>query len=256
MKIELDNIYQGDCLELMAGIPDGSIDCVICDLPYEVLHKDNQQVAWDRVIPDKPLWAHLLRVTKENGVIVLFGQGMFTAQMMMSQPKIWRYNLIWDKGRSTGFLNAKRMPLRSHEDIMVFYRKQPTYNPQKRACNTHARGKGGKMTNQCYGKFEAVSTESKTEGYPISILHFPKEHTADTWHPTQKPVDLIRYLIRTYTNKGDTVLDATIGSGTTAVAAIKEGRHYVGFEKNEEYFRKAEKRITEERQQLSLDLDE
>ena len=130
MKIELDNIYNCDCLIGMRDIPDGSVDAIICDLPYEVLHKNNELVQWDRIIPFEPLWEQYLRVAKPNAAIVLFCQGMFTAQLMMSQPKLWKYNLIWEKGRATGFLNANRMPMRSHEDIAVFYRSQPTYNPQ------------------------------------------------------------------------------------------------------------------------------
>ena len=215
--MELDRIYNMDCLEGMKLIPDGSVDAVICDPPYEVLHKNNKKVQWDRVIPFEPLWEHYLRITKRNAPIILFGQGMFTAQLMMSQPKIWKYNLIWEKGRATGFLNANRMPMRSHEDIVVFYRSQPIYNPQKRKGDSHPRGNGiHKHTNQCYGKFKEQKqkvgatydyahikvVEPTGECFPMSVLHFNKEHTSDTWHPTQKPVDLLRYLVRTYSNEG------------------------------------------------------
>jgi len=270
--IELDKIYNEDCLIGMQRIPDGSVDCIICDLPYEVLHKDNENVLWDRVIPLEPLWEQFLRVTKENAPIVLFCQGMFTAQLMMSQPKIWRYNLIWEKGRATGFLNANRMPMRSHEDIAVFYRKLPTYNPQFRDGDSHPQGNGiHKQTNQCYGEFKHVESErhkvGKTSDYdkgsikvvpptgkcfPASVVRFDKEHKGDTWHPTQKPVDLIRWLIRTYSNEGDTILDATMGSGTTAIACHREHRHFIGFELNKEYYDKALKRIKLEQQQLTL----
>lgn len=267
MKIELDNIYNCDCLIGMQYIPDKSVDAIICDLPYEVLHKNNDKVQWDRIIPFAPLWEQYLRVAKENAAIVLFCQGMFTAQLMMSQQKLWKYNLIWEKGRATGFLNANRMPMRSHEDIAVFYRKQPTYNPQMRVGDSHSRGNGvHKQTNQCYGNFKEVKqkvgatydyahikvVEPTGECFPMSVLHFNKEHSIDTWHPTQKPVDLLRYLVRTYSNEGDTILDNCMGSGTTAVACIKEKRHFIGFELSEEYYKKAVKRINAEKSQLTL----
>ena len=252
----------------MKNIPDGSVDMICCDLPYEVLHKDNPNAQWDKIIPFEPLWEQYLRVAKDNAAIVLFGQGMFTAQLMMSQPKLWKYNLVWEKGRATGFLNANRMPMRSHEDICVFYRKQCTYNPQFRKGDSHPQGNGPhKQTNQCYGKFKEKYKVGSTydykhikvvkptgECFPHSILHFDKEHDAETFHPTQKPVDLIRYLLRTYSNEGDIVLDNCIGSGTTAIAAIKEKRHFIGFELNQEYYDRARKRIAIERQQLTLDL--
>ena len=267
MKIELDNIYNCDCLIGMQYIPDKSVDAIICDLPYEVLHKNNEKVQWDRIIPFAPLWEQYLRVAKENAAIVLFCQGMFTAQLMMSQPKLWKYNLVWEKGRATGFLNANRMPMRSHEDIAVFYRKQPTYNPQMRVGDRHSRGNGlHKHTNQCYGNFKEIKqkvgatydyanikvVEPTGECFPMSVLHFNKEHSVDTWHPTQKPVDLLRYLIRTYSNEGDTILDNCMGSGTTAVACIKEKRNFIGFELNKEYYDKAFQRIDAEKRQLTL----
>lgn len=225
--MEIDRIYNMDCLVGMKDIPDGSIDCIICDLPYEVLHKNNQKAQWDRIIPFEPLWEQYLRVTKKDSPILLFGQGMFTAQLMMSQPKLWKYNLIWEKGRATGFLNANRMPMRNHEDIAVFYRSQPIYNPQFRDGDSHPRGNGEhKQTNQCYGEFKDVRKKvGATYDYdhvkvvpptgkcfPHSVLHFNKEHSSDSWHPTQKPVNLLRYLIRTYTNRGGLYL-------TTAWAA-------------------------------------
>lgn len=265
--MEIDTIYNMDCLEGMKMIPDGSVDAIICDLPYEVLHRNNRNVQWDRMIPVEPLWEQFLRVTRENAAIVLFGQGMFTARMMMSQPNLWKYNLIWEKGRATGFLNANRMPMRSHEDIMVFYRKQPIYNPQFRDGDSHPQGNGvHKHTNQCYGEHGDVRQKvGQTYDYdyirvvpppgkcfPMSVIHIPKEHRSDTFHPTQKPVNLIRYHIRTYTNEGGVILDPFMGSGTTAIACIREKRHFIGFELSKEYFDKAMKRIKLERQQLTL----
>ena len=254
--IELDTIYNEDCLTGMQRIPDGSVDCIICDLPYEVLNKGNANAQWDSIIPMEPLWEQYKRVTKPNAAIVLFCQGMFTAQLMMSNPKMWRYNLIWEKGRVTGFLNANRMPMRSHEDIAVFYRKLPTYNPQMRQGDSHAKGYGKhKQTNQCYGSFEEKKKDVEANSsivHPKSVLYFNKEHSKDTLHPTQKPVDLIAYLIRTYSNPGDTILDNTIGSGTTAVAALREKRHFIGFELNRDYYDIALRRIKLEQQQQTL----
>lgn len=253
--LELDRIYNIDCLIGMRDIPDKSVDAIICDLPY-----GTTACAWDSVIPFEPLWEQYLRITKDNAPIILFCQGMFTAQLMMSQPTLWRYNLIWDKNAPTGFLNAKRMPMRRHEDIAVFYRKLPTYNPQMEKCEPHQRnhGKGkmlGKPQNNCYGKFVDLPTTISDEKYPTSIILVPKEHKmncADNFHPTQKPLDLIKYLVRTYSNEGDTILDNCMGSGTTAIACIREHRHFIGFELNEDYYEKACKRIAAEMAQPTL----
>lgn len=258
--MELDKIYNEDCLVGMKDIPDGSIDCIICDLPYGVLNKSSEGGGWDSIIPLEPLWEQYLRITKPNAAIVLFCQGMFTAQLMMSQPKLWRYNLIWDKGRATGFLNAYKMPLRYHEDISVFYREAPTYNPQMEGLNgrerNHVQGNGvHKNTNKCYGeinRFRSYKPAEPDKKFPRSIISISKEHDNQQWHPTQKPVDLIRYLIRTYSNEGDIILDNCGGSGTTAIAAIREKRHFIGFETSKEYYDKACKRIEQEKQQLTL----
>lgn len=254
--MEIDKIYRGDCLELIKQLPDKSIDCIICDPPYEVLNKNNKDAQWDRIIPFDELWQQYERVAKDNAAIILFAQGMFTARLMMSNPKLWRYNLIWQKGgRCSGFLNAKKMPLREHEDIVVFYRKQPTYNPQMTKClpheRNHSRGKQqGEQTNRCYGEFgraEDIITDLK---YPKSILNFNRPHPQI--HPTQKPVALIQYLIKTYSNENNLILDNCIGSGTTAVAAIKEKRHFIGMELNKEYYDIACKRVKEAKMYQSL----
>ena len=258
MTIELDKIYCEDCLEGMRRIADGAVDCIITDLPYGVLNEQSEGGSWDSIIPLEPMWEQFKRVTKPNAAIVLFCQGMFTAKLMMSQPKMWRYNLIWKKGdRCSGFLNASRMPLRNHEDIAVFYDKLPTYNPQMRqGFPNHKRGRpSGTLKNGCYGKFDpfAKSEVISTEKFPLSVIDIEKEHDVRKYvHPTQKPVDLLRYLILTYSNEGDTILDATIGSGTTAVAALMEKRHFIGFETNKEYFDIAQRRIDEIRRQPTL----
>ena len=189
-------------------IPDGMVDAVICDLPYGVLHRNNPNAQWDRMIPMEPLWEQYKRVTKPNAAIVLFAQGMFTAQLMMSNPKMWRYNLVWDKGRATGFLNANRMPLRYHEDICVFYQKLPTYNPQMEDLNgrepNHPQGHGDHVEkNSCYGKVGRINPTYEDKKYPRSIITVKAVHcNEEQFHPTQKPIELIRYLIRTYTNSG------------------------------------------------------
>ena len=248
-------LYKGDCLEVMKEIPDGSVDSIITDLPYGVLAKSSEGGNWDCQIPMEPLWEQFLRVTKKNAAIVLFAQGMFTAQLMMSQPKLWRYNLVWDKCRASGFLNANRMPLRYHEDICIFYRELPTYNPQMEDLNgrepSHPQGMGEhKKTNRCYGNVERWKTAHTpgVEGkkFPGSILKFPRPHCTGN-HPTEKSVDLCRWLMRTYTNSGEVVLDATMGSGTTGVAAVLEGRGFVGIEKEQKYLDVAKERIEKAR---------
>ena len=251
--IELNKIYNEDCLEGMKCIPDGSVDCIICDLPYEVLNKGNKHSQWDRLIPFDKLWEQYERIIKPNGAIVLFAQGMFTAKLMTSNEKLWRYNLIWQKGgRCSGFLNAKRMPLREHEDIVVFYKSLPIYNPQMtKGIPNHTRGRmDGEQTNRCYGTFGKPKDYISDEKYPRSILNFQKPHPQI--HPTQKPVSLIEYLIKTYTNEGETILDNCMGSGTTAVAAIRTKRNFIGFELQKEYFDIANKRIKDEQQQFKL----
>lgn len=254
--MELNKIYNEDCLIGMKKIPDASVDCIICDLPYEVLNRGNEKSQWDKIIPIEPLFKEYWRIAKQNAVIILFCQGMFTAQLMMAEQKNWRYNLIWQKDRPTGFLNSKRMPMRSHEDIAVFYRSLPIYNPQMRqGYPSHSRGHkhGRQQGNACYGSYniETYSKEKTTEKYPISVLFFEKEKELDM-HPTQKPVELLRWLVRTYTNVGGCVLDNCMGSGTTAIACIREKRNFIGFELNKEYYDKACKRIQLEMAQPSL----
>lgn len=256
--IDKNSIILGDCLEKMKDIPDGSVDAIITDLPYEVLHKNNPHAQWDRIIPFEPLWEQYERIIKDNGAIVLFAQGMFTAQLMMSNPKLYRYSLVWDKVLKTGFLNSKKMPLRQHEDILVFYKSLPTYNPQMVKCEPHKRNhsKGNgkhREVNRCYGNYVETPTIISDEKFPTSIISIPKEHiNGKSYHPTEKPVKLIRYLIRTYTNEGETVLDSCCGSGTTAIAAIREKRNWICIEKSEEYYNIAKKRIENELNQPTL----
>ena len=234
----------GDCLEIMKEIPDKSIDLILCDLPYGVLNRKNPCSKWDCIIPFCDLWREYERVIKDNGAIVLFAGGMFTADLMQSNRKLWKYNLVWKKGnRTTGFLNAKKQPLKNHEDICVFYKKQPTYNPQfTTGEKCHGRGAAGR--NSCYDKFESTPVIKTNLKYPISVIEIPKEHP-QKYHPTQKPVALLEYLIKTYTNEGALVLDNCMGSGSTGVACINTKRRFIGIEKDANFFNIAKKRIGE-----------
>lgn len=247
--LDINKIYNQDCLEGMKEIPDKSIDMICCDLPYEVLNRNNKSAEWDNIIPFDKLWEQYERIIKDNGAIVLFGQGMFSAQLMISNQNMWRYNLIWEKDRVTGFLNSKRMPLRAHEDIMVFYKSLPTYNPQMEYApdrRNHAVGNGEhKTTNQCYGEFSRVVNPVISDyKFPKSVIKVKKEHKCKgDEHPTQKPVELIEWLVKTYTNEGELVLDNCMGSGTTAVACINTKRNYIGFEITKEYYDLANRRI-------------
>ena len=249
--IELNQIYNEDCLEGMKTIPDKSIDSIVCDLPYGVLNKGNIHSRWDIRLPFDALWAQYRRIIKDHGAIILFAQGMFTADLMRSNPKMWRYNLVYKKGNCTsGFLNARRMPLRNHEDICVFYKKLPTYNPQMtREDKLHERSKP-RLKNSCYGVFGDVTTKKSNERFPLSVIDIPREFIVK--HPTQKPVALIEYLVKTYTNEGDTVLDNCMGSGTTAIACMNTGRNFIGFEIDKEYYDLSMQRIQSHQPKLAL----
>lgn len=242
-------LLYGDCLALMKEIADDSCNLICTDLPYGVTNRNSAAGKWDNVIPLEPMWEQFLRVTKENAAIILFASGMFTARLMMSNPNLWKYNLIWQKNNPSGFLNANRMPLREHEDILVFYRKQPVFNPQMKPCSSdekvHSRGKLGRpITNNIYGSRVEMPSKQRCEKCPTSILKFSKPHHKGQ-HPTEKPVDLLRWLIRSYSNEGDVVLDATMGSGTTGVAAVMEHRNFIGIEKDEHWYTVACDRINQ-----------
>lgn len=235
-------LWCGDCLDLMNDIPDKMIDCIITDLPYGITARNK----WDSVIPFNLLWEHYNRIIKDNGAIILFGNGMFTADLMISNRDMWRYNLIWEKTQPTGFLNAKKMPLRNHEDICIFYKKLPTYNPQKTYGHkrkiSKAEHKVGCKETLNYGEYK-LSTYNSTERYPKSIWKFSKDVQKSALHPTQKPVALIEELMKTYTNPGDIVLDSCAGSMTTAIAALNTGRKVICIEKDKEIFNTGKNRV-------------
>ncbi|MGG2024229.1 site-specific DNA-methyltransferase [Gottfriedia sp. S16(2024)] len=231
----LNEITQGDCLEVMERIPNESIDMVLCDLPY-----GTTQNKWDSIICLEQLWKHYDRITKENGAIILTAQTPFDKILGASNIKNLKYEWIWQKTEATGFLNAKKMPLKNHENILVFYKKTPTYNPQYTEGKPYSYKKEG-ITSTNYG--ESTGTElivNDGKRHPLTIQTFKKDKGL---HPTQKPVALFEYLIRTYTNEGEVVLDNCIGSGTTAIAAINTGRQFIGIEREPEYVAIANERI-------------
>lgn len=251
--MKLNKIYNEDCLgdkELETGmwrIPDKSVDMILCDLPYGTTRNK-----WDSIIPLDKLWNHYNRIIKDNGAIVLTAQTPFDKVLGCSNLKMLKYEWIWNKQIGTGFLNAKKMPLKSHENILVFYKKPPTYNPQMTEADLSKNKpqKEDKQKSTNYGSVDTVKYSKdydNTKRYPLTILSYNKSagelNSVNRIHPTQKPVELFDYLIKTYTNEGEIVLDSCMGSGTTAIACINANRNYIGFELEEEYYIKANKRI-------------
>jgi len=227
-----NQVIEGDCLEVMDDIPSKSIDMILCDLPY-----GTTQNHWDSVIPGDQLWGHYERIIKDNGVIALTGQGLFTANLMLSNPKLFKYKITWVKSKPTNFLNAKKQPLRKHEDICIFYKNQPSYNPQMSNGEPYNKGFRKDQLTGSYGDFKTVEVKSNGERYPTDVVYFKTaESEGEVYHPTQKPVELGRYLIRTFTKEGDIVLDNTCGSGSFLVSAVLEGRKFIGIEKNQEVY--------------------
>ena len=229
-------LLNGDCLELMKNIPDKSIDMILCDLPYGTTHNK-----WDTIIPFDKLWAQYKRIIKDNGAILLFSQMPFGASLIMSNPKMFRYEWIWEKNQAVGFLNAKKMPLRKHENILVFYKHLPTYNPQGLIkLDEPIQEEGSANRNgKNYGVADKSFIRTHTN-YPTDIITFSKD---SGYHPTQKPVDLLEYLIKTYTNEGDVVLDNCMGSGSTGVACKNTNREFIGMELDEKYYKIACERL-------------
>lgn len=223
----------GDCLERMAEIPDGSVDMVLCDLPY-----GTTACKWDSVIPFEALWAHYRRVCKRNAAIVLTASQPFTSALVMSNVKMFSCSWIWEKEQGVNFMLAKRQPLKVHEDVIVFSKKQPSYNPQMTKGKPYISGNGD--SGEVSGRVKKIQTTNNGTRYPRTIQKFNRETGK---HPTQKPVALMEYLIRTYTNECETVLDNTMGSGTTGVACANTNRRFIGIEREVNYFNIASERI-------------
>jgi len=235
-------LHLGDCLDVMQGIPDGSVDMVCTDPPY-----GTTACKWDSVIPFEPMWAQLKRIVKPNGAIVLTASQPFTSALVMSNVEMFKYDWVWQKTRPTGVLNAKIQPLRDKEDVLVFYSKQPSYNPQGLLQVNKMVGTGATKANSL-GNATGKITQTDTGKYLQKYGNYPRQTlvfkgASKTIHPTQKPVALMEYLIKTYTNAGETVLDFTMGSGTTGVAAANTGRRFIGIESDPDYFTVAQSRI-------------
>ena len=231
--------HHADCFTVFPTLADASIDMILTDLPYA----RKSRHAWDTPLDLDKLWDAWLRITKENAAIVLTAQQPFTTHLIKSAEKFFRYSLVWEKKTPTGFLNAKCMPLRTHEDILVFYRKLPTYNPQMTQGHERKTVCQRKTTSKQWGAAEKRQDYSSTERYPTSILRFALDNRFKGIHPTQKPVGLFEWLIKTYSNEGDTILDCCSGSGTTAIAALNTKRKYVCIEQDKQLFEAAQERI-------------
>lgn len=239
MSVKLIN---DDCIKAMKKIPDNSIDMVLCDLPY-----GTTECKWDKVIDLTELWNDYKRVVKTNGAIVLFSGQPFTTDLIISNRRMFRYEWIWKKSSSTGYLNAKKMPLKNHENILVFYEKLPTYNPQWWYSKPYYRERFSTLST-VYHKSPPVKPSFSQDGrrYPLDVIEFKTvgaKNKTERYHPTQKPVELLEYLIETYTNEGETVLDNCMGSGSTGIACINTNRNFIGIELDGDYFNIAKQRI-------------
>ncbi len=223
-------LFEGDCLDVMRQFPDSSVDMVLCDLPY-----GSTRSKWDSIIDLDALWEQYRRIVKPDGAIVLTSAGLFTCQLGLSAPDLFKYKLVWEKTIATNFLNSKKQPLRKHEDICVFYRRQPAYHPQMGEGEPYTRTScPSGETSACYGSQSTFTIVSDGQRYPTDVLQFPNamKEGGGLFHPNQKPLALGRYLVRTYTDPGDLVLDNTCGSGSFLLAAAMEGRMFCGIEMN------------------------
>ncbi len=231
-------LINGETIEEMSKLPDKSVDMILADLPYGTTRNK-----WDSIIPLDRLWEQYIRIIKDNGAILLFGQQPFSSTLINSNLKMYKYDWTWVKDSGTGFLNAKKMPLKNNENISVFYKKLPLYNPQMRTGFKPYVAKQGAKKSENYGEQTGAVTVSNGERYPLTTIYFNRDK--NKVHPTQKPVALLEYLIKTYTNEGDVVLDNTMGSGSTGVACVNTNRNFIGIELDKDYFKIAEKRISD-----------
>ena len=243
VKNILDNknykLLQGDCLELMKDIPDKSIDMILCDLPY-----GTTKCKWDIVIPFDKLWEQYNRIIKDKGAILLFGSEPFSSKLRISNLRMYKYDWIWKKTKAQGFLNSKKMPLKDYENICVFYKRLPVYNPQGIIYGNFQNDRKSKYIKgeDIYGKEKEFGI-SHMSNFPKQIIEFSNPSGKGQLHPTQKPIELLEYLIKTYTNENDLVLDNCMGSGSTGVACKNLNRNFIGIEKEEKYFNIAKERI-------------
>ena len=244
----INEVHHGDCLEIMKNIPDGSVDMILCDLPY-----GTTQCKWDTIIPLEFLWEEYRRVAKRNAPMVFTAAQPFTSVLISSNLKEFKYNWVWEKSKATGYLNAKKMPMRAHEDVCVFYRKPPVYNPQMWESTPYNKGSAHRPT-EVYGKQKEVLVKNDTGlRYPRTVQYFKTaESEGKVYHPTQKPISLFKYLIETYTEEGDIVLDSCLGAGTTALAALNCNRGFIGIELDQEYVNISKERIKELKIKLDL----
>lgn len=231
-------LHNADCFDVFPQIASGTVDLVCADIPY-----GTTQCRWDSVLDLQVMWDQLYRIAKLNAAIVLFSAQPFTSVLVNSNLRDWRSEWIWEKGNATGFLNAKKQPLRAHENIEVFYRRQPTYNPQFTHGHERRTSKRKTVNSECYGKALTLTKYDSTSRYPRDVQFFSSDKQTGNYHPTQKPLALVQYLIETYSNSGDTVLDFTMGSGTAGVACQQVGRNFIGIEKDADIFRTACQRM-------------
>jgi site-specific DNA-methyltransferase (adenine-specific) len=249
--LEVNQIHQGDCLELMKSIPTGSIDMILCDLPY-----GTTACEWDSIIDMGQLWNEYQRIIKDNGAIVLTANSVFTFQLWESNKKLFKYKMVWDKNFKVGFMDANRRPMRQYEDVLIFYKKPPVYNPQKSKGDKYIIKRKKNDVPDYMGNISRIDTINNEDRYPSDIIKinsnvFSKDKGM---HPTQKPVELFEYLIKTYTNENDLVLDNCSGSGTTAIACLNSNRQFICIEQNEEYVRKSRERLLDHEPLLNLNL--
>lgn len=231
-------LINGDCIEEMRKIKSGTINAVLCDMPY-----GTTQCKWDSVLDLSAVWEQVERIIADRGVVIFTAAQPFTSVLVCSNLKMFKYDLVWDKPSGTGFFNAKKMPLRNHESILIFYKKLPTYNPQMTHGHERKTATKRDVNSECYGRAIKITQYDSTSRYPRSIQRFSSDKQRTSLHPTQKPVALMEWLIATYTNEGDSVLDFCMGSGTTGVACKNLNRNFIGIELNEKYFDIAKSRI-------------
>lgn len=248
--LDKDRVYHGDCLDLMQQIPTKSIDMILCDLPY-----GSTNCRWDSIIDLKLLWVQYKRIIKDRGAIILTAQTPFDKLLGMSNIQMLRYEWIWEKSSATGHLNSNKMPMKSHENVLVFYKKLPVYNPQKtyghRPVNNFTKTVLSQNKTELYGTCnKELKGTRNTDRYPRSVIRFSSDKQTSCLHSTQKPVSLFEYLIKTYSNEGDIILDNAIGSGTTFIACMNTGRHCIGIEKDLKHYNTCINRVSEHRRAM------